>query len=146
MTNASIADLNICSAFGAFDDAELIKDAYWRFRNRDDEYLAEHKALVFAKVQDFLRRARRLAHFGTDTDRAWIEVSDFIVERLRALPGRVDAFALPPVSATVALADKIDTLMGFFAIEVRPDGSGDPYALRRAANGVIRIAAAALNE
>jgi glycyl-tRNA synthetase beta chain len=43
------------------------------------------------------------------------------------------------VSVTVALADKIDTLVGFWSIAERPTGSKDPYALRRAALGVIRI-------
>ncbi len=44
-----------------------------------------------------------------------------------------------PVAIAVALADKLDLLAGFFAIGERPTGSGDPYALRRAALGVIRI-------
>ena len=44
-----------------------------------------------------------------------------------------------PVSLAVALADKLDQLAGFFAIGERPTGSGDPYALRRAALGIIRI-------
>jgi glycyl-tRNA synthetase beta chain len=44
-----------------------------------------------------------------------------------------------PVAIAVALADKIDTLIGFWAIGERPTGSKDPYALRRAALGVIRI-------
>ena len=44
-----------------------------------------------------------------------------------------------PVSIAVALADKIDTLVGFWAIVEKPTGSKDPYALRRAALGVIRI-------
>ena len=44
-----------------------------------------------------------------------------------------------PVSVAVALADKIDTLVGFWAINEKPTGSKDPYALRRAALGVIRI-------
>ena len=44
-----------------------------------------------------------------------------------------------PVSMAVALADKLDQLCGFFAIGEKPTGSGDPYALRRAALGVIRI-------
>ncbi len=43
------------------------------------------------------------------------------------------------VGLTVALADKIDMLVGFFAIGEKPTGSGDPFALRRAALGVIRI-------
>ena len=44
-----------------------------------------------------------------------------------------------PVSIAVALADKFDTLVGFWAIDEKPTGSKDPYALRRAALGVIRI-------
>jgi glycyl-tRNA synthetase beta chain len=44
-----------------------------------------------------------------------------------------------PVSIAVALADKIDTLVGFWLIEEKPTGSKDPYALRRAALGVIRL-------
>ena len=44
-----------------------------------------------------------------------------------------------PVAIAVALADKIDTLVGFWAIDEKPTGSKDPYALRRAALGVIRI-------
>ncbi len=44
-----------------------------------------------------------------------------------------------PVSVVVALADKIDTLVGFFAMQEKPTGSKDPYALRRAALGVIRL-------
>lgn len=48
----------------------------------------------------------------------------------------------PPTALTsvvVALADKLDTLVGFFAIGEKPTGSGDPYGLRRAALGIIRI-------
>ncbi|MFA6153369.1 glycine--tRNA ligase subunit beta [Mesorhizobium sp.] len=44
-----------------------------------------------------------------------------------------------PVSISVALADKLDTLAGFWAIDEKPTGSKDPYALRRAALGVVRI-------
>jgi glycyl-tRNA synthetase beta chain len=44
-----------------------------------------------------------------------------------------------PVSVAVALADKLDTLVGFWAIDEKPTGSKDPFALRRAALGVIRI-------
>ncbi len=43
------------------------------------------------------------------------------------------------VAITVALADKLDTLIGFWAIDEKPTGSKDPYALRRAALGVVRI-------
>src|SRR5262249_51630946 len=44
-----------------------------------------------------------------------------------------------PLAVAVALADKVDTLVGFWAIDEKPTGSKDPYALRRAALGVIRI-------
>jgi glycyl-tRNA synthetase beta chain len=54
--------------------------------------------------------------------------------------GPADRVPADPVSVAVALADKIDTLVGFWAIDEKPTGSKDPYALRRAALGVIRIA------
>src|SRR5882672_6746643 len=54
--------------------------------------------------------------------------------------GPADRVPTDPVSVAVALADKIDTLAGFWAIDEKPTGSKDPYALRRAALGVIRIA------
>jgi len=53
--------------------------------------------------------------------------------------GPDDRVPAEPVSIAVALADKIDTLTGFWAINEKPTGSKDPYALRRAALGVIRI-------
>ncbi|MTJ05709.1 MAG: glycine--tRNA ligase subunit beta [Sediminimonas qiaohouensis] len=53
--------------------------------------------------------------------------------------GPGDTVPTEPVSVAVALADKIDTLTGFWAIDEKPTGSKDPYALRRAALGVIRL-------
>ncbi len=53
--------------------------------------------------------------------------------------GPSDAVPAEPVSVAVALADKLDTLVAFWAIDEKPTGSKDPYALRRAALGVIRI-------
>lgn len=53
--------------------------------------------------------------------------------------GPSDEVPVEPVSAAVALADKLDTLVGFWAIDEKPTGSKDPFALRRAALGVIRI-------
>jgi glycyl-tRNA synthetase beta chain len=53
--------------------------------------------------------------------------------------GPSDRVPSDPMSVAVALADKIDTLVGFWAIDEKPTGSKDPYALRRAALGVIRI-------
>src|SRR5579883_250021 len=53
--------------------------------------------------------------------------------------GPDDLVPSDPVAVAVALADKLDTLVGFWAIDEKPTGSKDPYALRRAALGVIRL-------
>ena len=53
--------------------------------------------------------------------------------------GPSDAVPTDPSAVAVALADKLDTLVGFWAIDEKPTGSKDPYALRRAALGVVRI-------
>jgi glycyl-tRNA synthetase beta chain len=66
------------------------------------------------------------------------EIADAIRDHYRPL-GPNDAVPTKPVSISTALADKLDTLIGFFGIGEKPTGSGDPYALRRAALGVIRI-------
>lgn len=65
-------------------------------------------------------------------------VADAIAEHYSPL-GPNDRCPTAPVSIAVALADKIDTLVGFFAIDEKPTGSKDPYALRRAALGAIRL-------
>ncbi|MEP3891022.1 MAG: glycine--tRNA ligase subunit beta [Hellea sp.] len=53
--------------------------------------------------------------------------------------GPSDSVPTNPVAVTVALADKMDTLVGFWAIDEKPTGSKDPFALRRAALGLVRI-------
>jgi glycyl-tRNA synthetase beta chain len=53
--------------------------------------------------------------------------------------GPGDAVPTAPVTIAVALADKLDLLAGFFGVGEKPTGSGDPYALRRAGLGVIRL-------
>lgn len=65
-------------------------------------------------------------------------VADAIAEHYSPL-GPSDGVPSKPVSVCVALADKIDALVGFFAIDEKPTGSKDPFALRRAALGVIRL-------
>jgi glycyl-tRNA synthetase beta chain len=67
-----------------------------------------------------------------------VEIADAIAEHYSPL-GPNDRCPTAPTSVVVALADKIDTLVGFFAIDEKPTGSKDPYALRRAALGVIRL-------
>ncbi len=68
--------------------------------------------------------------------------ADAVADAIRdhyAPKGPTDDMPALPVSIAVALADKLDVLAGFFAIGEKPTGSGDPYALRRAALGIIRI-------
>jgi glycyl-tRNA synthetase beta chain len=70
---------------------------------------------------------------GEDASVAWA------IEEHYKPQGPNDRIPISPVSIAVALADKLDTLVGFWAIDEKPTGSKDPYALRRAALGVIRI-------
>ena len=86
----------------------------------------------FPELQGTMGRHYALAE-GEDT-----AVADAIAEHYAPL-GPSDTCPSGPVSVAVALADKIDTLVGFFAIDERPTGSRDPFALRRAALGVIRL-------
>ncbi len=65
-------------------------------------------------------------------------VADAISEHYSPV-GPNDTCPTKPVSVCVALADKLDTLVGFFVIDEKPTGSKDPYALRRAALGIIRL-------
>ena len=66
------------------------------------------------------------------------EVANAIAEHYSPV-GPNDDCPTAPVSVAVALADKIDTLVGFFAVDEKPTGSKDPFALRRAALGIIRL-------
>ncbi len=86
----------------------------------------------FPELQGLMGRYYAL-HDGEDK-----EVADAIAEHYSPL-GPSDRCPTAPVSVSVALADKIDTLANFFAIDEKPTGSKDPYALRRAALGVIRL-------
>jgi glycyl-tRNA synthetase beta chain len=86
----------------------------------------------FPELQGAMGRYYAL-HDGEDA-----RVADAIAAHYRPL-GPSDEVPREPVSVAVALADKLDQLAGFFAADERPTGSGDPYALRRAALGVIRI-------
>jgi glycyl-tRNA synthetase beta chain len=65
-------------------------------------------------------------------------VADAIAEHYRPA-GPNDACPTAPISIVAALADKIDTLTAFFAVGEKPTGSRDPFALRRAALGIIRL-------
>jgi len=86
----------------------------------------------FPELQGIMGRYYAL-HDGEATD-----VADAIAEHY-APQGPSDKCPTAPVSVALALADKLDMLANFFAIDEKPTGSGDPFALRRAALGVIRL-------
>ncbi|MFZ5931230.1 MAG: glycine--tRNA ligase subunit beta [Pseudomonadota bacterium] len=86
----------------------------------------------FPELQGFMGRYYALA------DREQAEVADAIRDHYSPV-GPSDGCPDAPVTIAVALADKIDTLISFWKINEKPTGSKDPYALRRAALGVIRI-------
>ncbi|MEL6964423.1 MAG: glycine--tRNA ligase subunit beta [Pseudomonadota bacterium] len=86
----------------------------------------------FPELQGLMGRYYAQKH-GEPTD-----VSDAIGDHYMP-QGPNDDCPSAPVSVAVALADKLDTLCGFFAIGEKPTGSKDPFALRRAALGVIRL-------
>ena len=67
------------------------------------------------------------------------DVADAIANHYRP-QGPTDSVPTNKIAIAVALADKLDTLVGFFAIDEKPTGSKDPFALRRAALGVVRLA------
>ena len=66
------------------------------------------------------------------------DVAQAIMEHYQPA-GPADRCPAAPVSVAVAIADKLDTLVGFFGIDMKPSGSRDPFALRRAALGVVRL-------
>ncbi|SDB74182.1 glycine--tRNA ligase subunit beta [Belnapia rosea] len=86
----------------------------------------------FPEVQGIMGRYYALAD-GEDA-----RIAEAIGAHYRPL-GPGDAVPAEPVAVAVALADKLDQLTGFFAVGERPTGSGDPFALRRAALGIIRM-------
>ena len=86
----------------------------------------------FPELQGLMGRKYAMLQ-GEDAD-----IAAAIEEHYKPL-GPSDSLPTNPVAVTVALADKLDTLVGFWAIDEKPTGSKDPYALRRAALGVIRV-------
>src|SRR5690606_40212979 len=86
----------------------------------------------FPELQGLMGRYHAAAQ-GEDAS-----VAAAIEEHYKPL-GPTDRVPTDPVSIAVALADKLDMLVGFWAIDEKPTGSKDPFALRRAALGVIRL-------
>ncbi|MFQ5765828.1 MAG: glycine--tRNA ligase subunit beta, partial [Rhodospirillales bacterium] len=106
-------------------------DARWAARLAKAD-LSTEMVVEFPELQGVMGRYYAL------NDGEKPEVADAVTEHY-APQGPADACPSKPVSVAVALADKIDTLIGFWSIGEKPTGSKDPFALRRAALGVIRL-------
>jgi glycyl-tRNA synthetase beta chain len=94
--------------------------------------------LVSGMVGEFPELQGVMGAYYADKQGLDPEVVDAIRHHYRP-QGPGDSVPVQAAPATVALADKLDTLISFFGIDEKPTGSKDPYALRRAALGVIRI-------
>jgi glycyl-tRNA synthetase beta chain len=109
-----------------------------------DATLAERAAklakadLVTEMVGEFPELQGLMGRYYAAAQREEPSVADAIEEHYKP-QGPNDRIPTSPISVAVALADKLDTLVGFWAIDEKPTGSKDPYALRRAALGVIRL-------
>jgi glycyl-tRNA synthetase beta chain len=94
--------------------------------------------LVTGMVGEFPELQGIMGRYYARHDLEHADVAAAIAEHY-APQGAGDVCPKGPVSITVGLADRLDTLVGFFAVGDKPTGSKDPYALRRAALGVIRL-------
>ncbi|MCG8546068.1 MAG: glycine--tRNA ligase subunit beta [Alphaproteobacteria bacterium] len=94
--------------------------------------------LVTGMVGEFPDLQGVMGRYYAEHDGEHAEVAQAIAEHYSPL-GPNDDCPTAPVSVALALADKIDTLVGFWAIDEKPTGSRDPFALRRAALGTIRL-------
>ena len=94
--------------------------------------------LVSGMVGEFPELQGLMGRYYAEAEHMDAEIAVAIEEHYMPR-GAVDGVPTAPVSIAVALADKLDMLAGFWAIGEKPTGSGDPYQLRRAALGIIRI-------
>lgn len=94
--------------------------------------------LVSQMVFEFTELQGLMGKYYAENDGEAPEVANAIAEHY-APAGPSDMCPTAPVSVALALAEKLDTLAGFFAIDEKPTGSKDPFALRRGALGVIRL-------
>lgn len=94
--------------------------------------------LVSEMVYEFPELQGTMGRYYALNDGEDAAVADAIADHYSPA-GPNDDCPTAPASVAVALADKLDTLVGFFAVDEKPTGSRDPYALRRAALGIIRL-------
>ena len=94
--------------------------------------------LVTGMVGEFPELQGLMGHYYALDQGIDVEVAEAMRDHYKP-QGPSDSIPVSKVGQSVALADKLDTLVGFWAIDEKPTGSKDPYALRRAALGTIRI-------
>ncbi len=94
--------------------------------------------LVSGMVGEFPELQGLMGRYYAEAEKMHPKIAVAIEEHYKPR-GASDTVPTAPVSIAVALADKLDTLVGFWIIGEKPTGSGDPYQLRRAALGIIRI-------
>lgn len=117
----------LCAVTGA--DVELVK----RSAELAKMDLVTETVGEFPELQGQIGRQLYLLEKGANES-----IAAAIEDHYRPL-GPNDRVPSDKVAVTLALADKLDTLVGFWAIDEKPTGSSDPYALRRAALGLVRV-------
>jgi len=111
---------------------------------KGDPDLAEHAArlckadLVTEMVGEFPELQGLMGGYYAEKEGLPQEVSDAIRDHYKPV-GQSDEVPAAPITVAVSLADKLDNLLSFFKIDILPTGSKDPFALRRAALGCIRL-------
>ncbi|MFC3099489.1 glycine--tRNA ligase subunit beta [Altererythrobacter lauratis] len=127
--------------------ARVAKLARWLCEQgivKGDPALAEQAArlckadLVTEMVGEFPELQGLMGGYYAAKEGLPAEVADAIRDHYKPV-GQGDDVPTAPVTVAVSLADKLDTLVGFFQIDETPTGSKDPFALRRAALGILRI-------
>jgi glycyl-tRNA synthetase beta chain len=135
-------DASLASEAARFAKADLVSEMVYEFPELQGiigRYLyRSQKGLYVASVApNAIHHDTSIGVTGNQAARAII-IADAIKDHYNP-QGLTDRIPHEPVSVAVALADKLDTLVGFWAIDEKPTGSKDPFALRRAAIGIIRI-------
>ncbi len=146
------ADPDVCVTAARLAKADLVSEMVYEFPELQG-VMGRYYALAEAGFDPLDPKKRRAAK-KADAQKTDAEGDANALRALKAADARAIADAIrdhykpmgpsdetptAPVAATLALADKVDTLCGFWIIDEKPTGSGDPYALRRAALGVVRI-------
>ncbi len=132
--------VELCAATGA-NKEQVIRAADLCKMDLVTETVGEFPELqgqIGRELASLIRPTGAVTSKGASAPSEHDSVAIAIEDHYRPL-GPNDRVPTDKVAVTLALADKLDTLVGFWAIDEKPTGSSDPYALRRAALGVVRI-------